>query len=214
MRRVGKIKNGKSVQHEFAVVNAGIAAYIDHDLVRRELPVGTRKFTGGNCAVIDHVVVGPVLFHNLSREGEGRGRSQYRAPADKTKAGGRGNVIEASRFRCEVVVSVASSDVVVIRAAFQAEVSRGGSFAAVGIVSNFIRSQDIIPVVNLSVAVQFVDVAGFFLLVGANRRRVRVLVCGLHRTRRCGDCALRFLHTCRGRSRVFLRIRRKQPAGY
>ena len=73
MSRVREIEDRKSVQHKSAVVDAGVAADIDDDFVRVELPFGMGKFAGGDGAVIDAVVIGAGLLDHFAGEGKGSG---------------------------------------------------------------------------------------------------------------------------------------------
>ena len=106
------------------------------------------------------------------------------AAAVKAESGGGGDVVEASGLCRQIVGSVAGSEVVVVGTAVEREVSRGRGLAASGVVGKFVGAQDVGAVVNFRVAMQFVDIADFFLLVGADSRRVGVLGCGLFRARR------------------------------
>ena len=67
---------------------------------------------------------------------------------------------------------MAGLDVVVIGTAVEGEVTGGGGLAAIGVVGHFVGAQDVGAIVNLGVAVQFVDVADFFLLIGADDRPI------------------------------------------
>src|SRR6266702_1548796 len=98
------------MQHELAVVNAGVAAYIDHHFVSLKLPVGLRKLARRNGAVIDKVVLGAGLRDNLSGEGERSGRGQHGTIAAEPESGGGGNVVEASSFCGQIVVRMAGVD--------------------------------------------------------------------------------------------------------
>ena len=94
----------------------------------------------------------------------------------KAESGGRRDVVESSRLCSQIVGSVTRFEVVVVRTAVEPEVSRSCGLAAVGVVGDLIGLQNIVAIVNFGVAVQFVDVAVFFLLVGADGGRIGILV--------------------------------------
>ena len=52
-----KIKNRNALNAESAVIDGGIPAHFHDDLVRVELPLGTRQLAGGDGSVVDDVVV-------------------------------------------------------------------------------------------------------------------------------------------------------------
>ena len=74
---------------------------------------------------------------------------------------------------------MACPDVVVVGTAVEREVPGGGGLATVGVVRNFVGAKNVGVVMDLGIAVQFVNVAVFFLFDGADRGLVLVLVCGL-----------------------------------
>jgi hypothetical protein len=67
---------------------------------------------------------------------------------------------------------VAGPDVVVIGPTVEHEVSGCRGLAGVTVVSDLVGAQDVGAVVNLGVAVQFVDGVNHLLLDGANRRQI------------------------------------------
>ena len=79
----------------------------------------------------------------------------------------------------------------------------GRRLAAVGVVRDFVSPQDVGALVNLGVAVQLIDIAGLFLLQGADRGRVGILGCGLAGTERAcrRGCAIILGDFICGRSR-------------
>src|SRR5208283_5213281 len=95
MGGIGKEENRETVQEKPTVGDAGIAAHIDDDLARPELPLGTWQFTGSNGTVIDQVMIGRGSFHDFAFEGEGSGRSKYHTTAVKAHSGGPGDIEEA-----------------------------------------------------------------------------------------------------------------------
>ena len=198
--------------------NAGVAAHIHHYFVSVELPLGMGKFAGRNGAVIDEVVIGTGLFHDFAGEGKWSGRGQHHAVAANAQSSGRGDVVEAPGLSRQIVSSVTGLDVFVVGTAVESEVAGGRGLAAVGVVGNFVGTQDVGAIVNLGVAVQFVDVAVFFLLAGRRswssreswvsaRLAQSVLAAGA-----AGSifCAL----SCCGRSRRLAGILCQQLAGY
>src|SRR5580765_3849388 len=123
MGSIGKVENRETVQHELAVVNAGIATHIYHHFVRLKLPVRARQFARGDGPVVDEIVVWTRLLHKLSGESERSARGQYGTLAAEPQSGSGGNVVETTRLSCQVIVSMTGSEVVVIRAPVQTEVS-------------------------------------------------------------------------------------------
>ena len=86
----------------------------------------------------------------------------------KLQARGRRDVVEAPGFSGHVVGSMAGPDVVVIRAAIESEMSSRRRLPRCRVVGHFIRAQDVGSVVNFGIAVELVNIAIFFLLIGAD----------------------------------------------
>src|SRR5579872_6983779 len=217
MSRVRKVENRKPMQPERTVIDLGIPAHIHHHGAGAEPPVGIRKFAGRNGAVVDHVVIGTGFLHDFAGEGKRSGRGQHYAAALKAEPGRGGDVVEAPGFSRQIVGSMTSFDVVVVGAAVESEMSGSRGLAAVGVVRDFIGPQDVGAIVNFGVAVQFVNLADFFLLQGADGSRIGVLARGLTGAGSGGSgCwSLPFLWSRRcGRTLCLARISGKQLAGY
>ena len=173
--RVGgkrKIKDRESMQEKIAVVDAGIPADVDHNFMRIKLPFGVRKFASRNAAVVHHIVIGTRLLDQLAGKGKGRGRGQNGAPSLKLKPGCSGDIVKASGFGRQIVCRMARLNVIVIGPAIESEMARGRRLACIGVVGDFIRAQDVVPVMDLAIAVQFVDCPIFLLLDGTDDRAI------------------------------------------
>jgi len=144
--------------------------------VSAEFPLGMRNFAGGDAAVVNQVMIGSGFFHHLAVESKGRRRGQNEAITAEMKSGCSRNVVKFSCLGGEIVCPVAGFDVVVIWTSVECNVAGNRGLAAIGVVGRFVGSQDVIEVVNFGIAVQFVDVAVFFLLDGADDRRVVILL--------------------------------------
>jgi hypothetical protein len=66
-------------------------------------------------------------------------------------------------------------NVVVVRATVEPEMPGSRGLAGVRVVGDFVGPQDVGAVMDLGVAVQFVDIAVFFLLESADGSRILVL---------------------------------------
>ena len=113
---------------------------------------------------------------------------------------------------------MAGLDVVVVGAAVESEMPGSCGLAAVGVIGRFVSSKNVGAVVDLDVVVEFVDVAVFFLLDGADDGAVLELGHGSAGTDRgwggSGRIARVRLRICGG---IFARkpgIFGKQLAGY
>lgn len=102
------------------------------------------------------------------------------------QAGGCGDVVEASGLGSQIVGGVTGFDMVVVGAAVEGEVPGGGGLTTVGVVGDFVGAQDVAAVVDFGATVQFVDVADFFLLQGADGGGLGILRSGLAGARRGG----------------------------
>ncbi len=167
------------MQQKFAVIDAGIAAHVDNNLVGLKQPFGMGKLAGGDCSVIDEVMVRAGPLHNLAGESEGSGRGQNHAVGAQVKAGGCDHVIKAPGLRRQIVVSMTRLNVVVVGPTIETKVARNGALTSRRVVRNFIGPKNVSAVVNFSIAPQAIDVAVLFLLQGADGSGIRVLSCGL-----------------------------------
>src|SRR6202011_2396830 len=105
MGSVGKVEYGKAMQQKLAVIDARIAADVDHYSARLELPLGAREFTRGDGTVINQVMVGTCLLDDFAGESKGCGRGENDATAPEAQACGSRNVVKAPALRCQIVGS-------------------------------------------------------------------------------------------------------------
>ena len=152
------------MQKEIAVIDGGVASHIHHNVVRLKFPLGVRQFARGDAAVVHHVMIGAGFFDQLSSEREGSRRGENDTVAAEAQSRRCGHIVKASSLGSDVVIPVTRLDVVIIRAAVYREMSRGSGLTGIRVVGQVVGTQDVIPVVDLDVAVKFVDVPVFFLL--------------------------------------------------
>src|SRR5580765_8495375 len=125
MGRIREVEDRKPVQQKVAVIDAGLAANINHHSSRLEFPVGLRKFAGCNGAIVDDVVIGAGFLDAFSGKSERRRGGQNGAATVKSHSRGGRYVIERAGFRDHIVGAMARPEVVVRRPAINSEISYG-----------------------------------------------------------------------------------------
>src|SRR6266571_4587443 len=133
-----------------AVVNFGLAADVYNYSPRVKCPLGTRKFAGGDSAVVHHVMFRPVLVNHLASECERIGRGQDHPATTITSANGAGYVVESSFLGFSVVRPVAGFHMLIIGPAIQHDVPCRDDVASCRVIGNLISSQNIVAEVNLN----------------------------------------------------------------
>src|SRR5262249_48497779 len=123
------------------------------------------------------------FFDKFSGKCKRSGRSEDDVISLKAKPGRCRDIVEVAGFSSQVVVSMAGFEMVVVWASVEREMPVGYRFAAVGVVSHFISPEDIGSVVDFHIAVKFVKIAVFLLLIGTN----------------CGGCGILLRRLCSAR---------------
>ena len=172
-----------------------------------------RQFAGGDCAVVDQVLIGTGFIDNFSRKCKGSGRSQDYPVGAKLHAGRPGHIVEAAGFERQIVCGVRCANVVVVRSAVEGEVSGCGHLFGIRVEGCFVGPQHIIIVVDFNRPVQLVNGTLFFLLNGADSVYIPVFL-----LRRGRQSTGRWLSGRRlSGGRLFQRrggVHRRQLAGY
>ena len=169
------------------LVDGRIAPDLDHDLVRIELPLGTGQFAGGDGSIVDDVVIGTGLFHDLAGKSEGVGRRQDHPLTVHPQARRSLHMFKTSSFSPHVVGAMSGFDVLIIRAAIENDVAIRRGVAGLGVVVDRIGIEDVGAVVNFRLAAQFEYGPVFFLLQGANGDVLRIHRGRRRRKRRVGE---------------------------
>ena len=151
-----------------AAVNAGIPADLHHNLVRIELPLGTRQLAGGDGSVVDQVVVGTGLLHHSAGKGKGIFGGQHHPLPAQLHARRPHYVFEAAGLGPDVVGGVSGLDMLVVGPAIEHHVAIRDRLSGVGVVVDRIGIQNVGAVVDLRLPAQLEYGAVFFLLQGAD----------------------------------------------
>ena len=129
-----KIKNRNALDTKRAVVDGGVSAHFHDDLVRVELPLGTRQLARGDGSVVNQVVVGPGLLHHSAGKGKRiLGGQDHPLPA-QLHARRPYDMFEAPRFGPDVVGGMRSLDMLVVQSAIEHNVAVRDRLSGVGVI--------------------------------------------------------------------------------
>ena len=169
MGHIRKIQYRYAPQPKIAVVDFGGAIHIHPNAFRVEQPFRMRQFAGSDGALAHQIVVRPVLLDDFPGEGKRIGGGKRVARLRHPQADGSDYAIERSNLSADIVCTVTSFDVLVIRTAIEHDVAFGFAISRVCVVGDFIRMQDVVAIVNFCRTAQVIDRAVFLLLQSPNR---------------------------------------------
>src|SRR6202142_448819 len=178
LHRVGgerQVEDGDALNAKIGVVDGGVTARFDDDLVREELPLGAGEFAGGHTAVGDHVMVRAFFLDHLAGEEEWVGSGEDGAVPGGLNPEGPGDVLKAANFAVHVVGATGGFDMLMVGAAFEQQVAFGLEVAGIRVVGDLVGGKGENAVVDFDVFAQLVNLTVFFLMHRADADRIGAL---------------------------------------